>query len=166
MNWMDAFSDGKSARQLYCGSFPLGDLTAISDDEIIRHRRVATLELVQKHIHQRDMAELEPLLVMLLQLNYTTPGQLEALFSYMLMVGDTENPDAFISSLALRLPQHEEVPMTIAQKLQDKARKEGLEKGRQEGILLGEKKGGKQSVWRQGSRSLVRCWLTAWRKKR
>ncbi|MCU5772531.1 Rpn family recombination-promoting nuclease/putative transposase [Erwiniaceae bacterium BAC15a-03b] len=133
MNWLDAFSDAESARQLYCGHFPLVDVTVISDDDIIRHRRVAALELVQKHIRQRDIAELEPHLVMLLQLDYTTPEQLEALFSYMLMAGDTENPGLLISSLAQSLPQHEEILMTIAQKLQDKARKEGM--------LLGEQKG-------------------------
>ncbi|MFS2223220.1 Rpn family recombination-promoting nuclease/putative transposase, partial [Pantoea sp. B65] len=124
MNWMDAFSDTNAARQLYCGDFPLVDVTTISDDEIIRHRRIAAQELVQKHIRQRDMAELEPLLVMLLQLDYNTSEQLEALFNYMLMVGDTANPDAFISTLVQRLPQHGDIIMTIAQKLEEKARKE------------------------------------------
>ncbi|MFS2221376.1 Rpn family recombination-promoting nuclease/putative transposase, partial [Pantoea sp. B65] len=133
MNWMDAFSDTNAARQLYCGDFPLVDVTTISDDEIIRHRRIAAQELVQKHIRQRDMAELEPLLVMLLQLDYNTSEQLEALFNYMLMVGDTANPDAFISTLVQRLPQHGDIIMTIAQKLEEKARKEG--------IILGEQKG-------------------------
>lgn len=121
MNWLDAFNDGESARQLYCCEFPLVDVTSISDDEIMRHRRIAALELVQKHIRQRDMAELEPLLVMLLQLDFTTSEQLGALFNYMLQVGDTANPDTFISSLALRLPQHEDILMTIAQKLEEKA---------------------------------------------
>jgi len=123
MNWLGAFNDGEWARQHYCCGFPQVDVTSISDDEIMRHRRIAALELVQKHIRQRDMAELEPLLVMLLQLDYTTSEQLEALFNHMLQVGDTANPDAFISSLALRLPQHEDILMTIAQKLEEKARK-------------------------------------------
>jgi len=149
MSWLDAFSDVKSARQLYCGDFPLVDVTMISDDEIVQHRRVAALELVQKHIRQRDMADLEQQLVTLLRLDYTTPEQLEALFTYLLQVGDTANPERFICQLAQRLPQHEEILMTIAQKLEEKARKEGLEnglqqgleKGRQEGILLGEQIG-------------------------
>ena len=91
------------------------------------------LELVQKPIRQRDMADLEQQLVTLLRLDYTTPEQLEALFTYLLQVGDTANPERFICQLAQRLPQHEEILMTIAQKLEEKARKEG--------ILLGEQKG-------------------------
>ncbi|MDR3433230.1 MAG: ISNCY family transposase, partial [Rouxiella aceris] len=63
------------------------------------------------------------------------------LFTYLLQVGDTANPERFICQLAQRLPQHEEILMTIAQKLEEKARKEGLEKGLQEGMLLGEQKG-------------------------
>ncbi|NMP27452.1 Rpn family recombination-promoting nuclease/putative transposase [Rahnella sp. SAP-1] len=91
------------------------------------------LELVQKPIRQRDMADLEQQLVTLLRLDYTTSEQLEALFTYLLQVGDTANPERFICQLAQRLPQHEEILMTIAQKLEEKAR--------QEGILLGEQKG-------------------------
>ncbi|MDR3432157.1 MAG: ISNCY family transposase, partial [Rouxiella aceris] len=69
------------------------------------------LELVQKPVRQRDMADLEQQLVTLLRLDYTTPEQLEALFTYLLQVGDTANPERFICQLAQRLPQHEEILM-------------------------------------------------------
>ena len=105
------------------------------------------LELVQKPVRQRDMADLEQQLVTLLRLDYTTPEQLEALFTYLLQVGDTANPERFICQLAQRLPQHEEILMTIAQKLEEK---EGIllgeQKGRQEGLLLGEQKGRQEGI--------------------
>jgi predicted transposase YdaD len=34
---------------LYGSQFPLIDVTVMPDDEIVQHRRVALLELMQKH---------------------------------------------------------------------------------------------------------------------
>lgn len=39
----------------YSQAFTLNDITAMPDDEIMTHRRVAVLELIQKHIRTRDM---------------------------------------------------------------------------------------------------------------
>ncbi|MDR2688319.1 MAG: Rpn family recombination-promoting nuclease/putative transposase, partial [Azoarcus sp.] len=47
--WLDNFADPEAARTLYTHSFPLVDVTAIPDDEILQHKRIALLELVQKH---------------------------------------------------------------------------------------------------------------------
>ncbi|MDU1435913.1 MAG: Rpn family recombination-promoting nuclease/putative transposase, partial [Citrobacter freundii] len=53
--WLDEFDDPQTARQLYGSAFPLVDITVVSDDEIMQHRRMALLELVQKHIRERDL---------------------------------------------------------------------------------------------------------------
>lgn len=58
MNWLDHFEDSGTALQLYSTPFPLVDVTVIPDDEIMQHRSMAALTLVQKHIRQRDMAQL------------------------------------------------------------------------------------------------------------
>lgn len=129
MSWLEAFSEPELARQLYAGHFPLVDVTVIPDDDIMQHRRMAILELLQKHVHQRDLGELLEQLVSLLLAGYTTDDQLASLMNYVLQVGDTAVPEAFIRELAKRAPQHEEVLMTIAQKLEQ----QGIEKGRQEG---------------------------------
>lgn len=42
----------------YTQAFQLVDVTAIPDEEFIKHRRVAPMELVMKHIRTRDMPEL------------------------------------------------------------------------------------------------------------
>jgi predicted transposase/invertase (TIGR01784 family) len=137
MNWLQAFSQPELAGQLYGGNFPLVDVTVIPDDDIMTHRRIAMLELLQKHIRQRDLSELlEPLVTLLLS-GYTSQQQLTSLMNYMLQVGDTAAPEAFIRELAHRSPQHEETLMTIAQKLEQK----GRQKGMQEGMQLGEAKG-------------------------
>lgn len=53
--WLDEFANPKLARQVYAAAFPLVDITVIPDDEIVQHRRMALLELIQKHIRQRDL---------------------------------------------------------------------------------------------------------------
>lgn len=58
MRWLDNFADPETASQLYSGAFPLVDITVIPDDDIMQHRSMAALTLVQKHIRQRDMAQL------------------------------------------------------------------------------------------------------------
>lgn len=45
--WLDCFADPKLARQLYASAFPLIDVTVMPDDEIMQHRRMALLELIQ-----------------------------------------------------------------------------------------------------------------------
>lgn len=54
--WLDLFSDRALAEKLYTRDFPLADVTVIPDDAIMQHRRVALLELIQKHIRIRDLA--------------------------------------------------------------------------------------------------------------
>ena len=53
MRWLDNFADPETASQLYSGAFPLVDITVIPDDDIMQHRSMAALTLVQKHIRQR-----------------------------------------------------------------------------------------------------------------
>ncbi|CNC12592.1 putative transposase [Yersinia frederiksenii] len=120
MSWLQAFSEPTLARQLYGSNFPLIDVTVIPDDEIMTHKHIAVLELLQKHIRHRDLAELSDKLVMLLSNGYTTDDQLISMVNYMLQVGDTAAPEQFIRDLAHRLPQHEDKLMTIAQKLEKK----------------------------------------------
>ncbi|WP_445496148.1 Rpn family recombination-promoting nuclease/putative transposase [Photorhabdus sp. SF281] len=142
-NWLDSFDDPALAKEIYSGPFPLVDVTVIPDDEILTHKRVALLEMVQKHIRQRDMAELLQELVILLTYDYYTDEQLKSVLNYLLQAGDTADPEGFIRRLAEQSPRYEEVLMTIAQRLEHKARQEG----RQEGLQEGEKRGVLKVAW-------------------
>ncbi|CBW75002.1 Hypothetical cytosolic protein [Mycetohabitans rhizoxinica HKI 454] len=146
MRWLDSFEVPELASQLYAGGFPLVDVTVIPDDEIITHRRMAMLELLQKHIRQRDLATLVEQLASLLLAGYTTHEQLVSLMHYMLQWGDTTDPERFIRELALRSPQHEEVLMTIAQKLEQKGLERGRMLGREEGREKGREEGHKEAA--------------------
>ncbi len=46
--WMDCFEDKALAERIYTQPFRLADVTTLDDGEILQHRRMALLELVQK----------------------------------------------------------------------------------------------------------------------
>jgi len=50
-NWLQEFTDPKRAKNLYNSDFPLVDITVIPDEEIMEHRSMAALTLLQKHMH-------------------------------------------------------------------------------------------------------------------
>lgn len=58
MNWLDNFVDPQLAGKIYSQNFPLVDITVIADEEIMQHRSMAALTLIQKHIRQRDLTRL------------------------------------------------------------------------------------------------------------
>lgn len=135
--WLDEFDDPALAENLYGSSFPLVDITVIPDDEIADHRSMAALTLLQKHIHQRDLAELVDRLVPILLAGYLSSSQVISLVRYIVQAGDTSDAEAFVRELAQRVPQHGDALMTIAQQLEQK----GIEKGIEQGIQLGEQRG-------------------------
>jgi predicted transposase/invertase (TIGR01784 family) len=130
LNWLDEFADPQMAKTLYACPFPLIDVTVMPDDEIVQHRRVALLELMQKHIRQRDLSGITESLATLVMLGYTNRRQLRVLFHYMLQYGNSADPSVFLRRLARRLPQYEERLMSIAQKLKQEGRQEGRRESR------------------------------------
>lgn len=127
LNWTELFASPGTARKLYTGNFPLIDVGAIDDDQIMKHRRMALLELMLKHAQTRDLAELTEHLV--------------TLMNWMLQTGDTSRPEAFLEELARRSPQYEAIFMTIAQKLEQKGLEKGIQLGEQRGEQRGIEKG-------------------------
>ncbi|WP_196208697.1 Rpn family recombination-promoting nuclease/putative transposase [Citrobacter sp. Res13-Sevr-PEB04-36] len=131
--WLDAFTDPVAAKQLYASAFPLVDITVVPDDDIMAHRRMALLELMQKHIRQRDLMELVEQLSTLLLTGCTNDTQLQAMFNYILQSGDESRFTEFMQEMAQRVPQHKERLMTIAERLRLDGVQEGLQQGLQQG---------------------------------
>ena len=154
MCWLAGFADPDIARRVYGEDFPLIDITSTPDDEIMRHRRVAMLELLQKHIRQRDLMDLHEQLVRLLALGYTSRRQLKTLLHYLLQAGNAADPVAFLRHLAQNVPRrpHKETLMNIAQFLEQRGHqqglKQGLEQGLQQGIEQGIEQGEQQTAER------------------
>ncbi|MGX9308952.1 Rpn family recombination-promoting nuclease/putative transposase (plasmid) [Pantoea ananatis] len=135
--WLDEFTDPALANRLYSTAFPLVDVTIIPDEEIAEHRSMAALTLLQKHIHQRDLAELVDKLVPILLAGYLSSSQVVSLIHYIVQAGETADAEALVRELAHRVPQHGDALMTIAQQLEQK----GMEKGMEKGIQLGREEG-------------------------
>ncbi|MCW1873354.1 Rpn family recombination-promoting nuclease/putative transposase [Erwinia sp. INIA-01] len=141
MSWLQAFSDPQRAAQLYGGDFPLVDVTVIADDEIMQHRRMAILELLQKHIRQRDLSELLEPLVTLMFAGYTGEEQLKPLFNYMLQVGRTPSPHAFAQELSRRTSGYKEGMMRLAEWFEQNGNQFFFEQGEEKGIEKGMERG-------------------------
>jgi conserved hypothetical protein (putative transposase or invertase) len=111
MRWLDAFAEPEIARVLYDGVLPLVDLTVLSDDDIMGHRRIALLEFLQKNIRRRDLMEMTENLLRLLRAGYTTDSQFRALIHYLAETGRTTQPEAFFRQLAGGMTPREEKMM-------------------------------------------------------
>ena len=130
-DWLQEFDDPALAGRLYGAPFPLVDVTVIPDEEIMHHRSMAALTLLQKHIHRRDLADLLDRLAATLMAGHLTGQQLVSLINYLVQAGETDDAEAFVRNLAQKVPQHEDELMTIAQQLEQK----GVDKGRIEGKM-------------------------------
>jgi len=139
--WLDEFEDPSLAENLYGSTFPLVDVTVIPDEEIMGHRSMAALTLLQKHIHQRDIATLTDRLATLLMADYLSSPQVTALIHYLLQAGESADSEAFVRELAQRVPQHGDALMTIAQQLEQKGIEKGIQLGEQRGIEKGRNEG-------------------------
>lgn len=87
----------------------------------MQHRRIAILELLQKHIRQRDLMLLLEQLVTLIDEGYTSGSQLVAMQNYMLQRGHTEQADLFYGVLRDRETGGKSM-MTLAQWFEEKGR--------------------------------------------
>ncbi|WP_010253960.1 Rpn family recombination-promoting nuclease/putative transposase [Pantoea agglomerans] len=139
--WLDEFEDPSLAENLYGSTFPLVDVTVNPDEEIMGHRSMAALTLLQKHIHQRDIATLTDRLATLLMADYLSSPQVTALIHYLLQAGESADSEAFVRELAQRVPQHGDALMTIAQQLEQKGIEKGIQLGEQRGIEKGRNEG-------------------------
>lgn len=150
LRWLDGFQQSAQAESLYTGAFPLIDITCLPDETIMQHRRVAMLELLQKHVRQRDMLELQEQLVRLLALGYTSSAQLKTLLNYLLQAGHTADPAAFLHALAHRTNdhQHKETLMNIAQFLREEGKAQGISQGLSQGLSQGRAEGIEQEALR------------------
>ncbi|QZN96630.1 Rpn family recombination-promoting nuclease/putative transposase [Symbiopectobacterium purcellii] len=134
-NWLQLFDHPALARQLYSEDFPLVDVTIISDDDIMQHRSMAALTLIQKHIRERDLSDLMDRLVTIMLTTNMTRQQVISLINYMVQAGNTSNAEAYVRQLAQRVPQHGDELMTIAEQLEQKGIEKGSKEGRREATL-------------------------------
>uniref|UniRef100_A0A3B0M7V2 Transposase (putative) YhgA-like domain-containing protein n=1 Tax=Arsenophonus endosymbiont of Trialeurodes vaporariorum TaxID=235567 RepID=A0A3B0M7V2_9GAMM len=140
-DWLDCFSGRDIAEKIYTKPFKLVDVTTLDDGEIMQHKRMALLELIQKHIRRRDMTELVNEIVKLLSYHYYNDNQVITMFNYLIQEGNTKKPMEFITEIAKKSEKHEGAFMTIAQKIEEIGLKKGIQQGKLEGLKEGMQKG-------------------------
>ncbi|EPO7880271.1 TPA: Rpn family recombination-promoting nuclease/putative transposase, partial [Escherichia coli] len=119
MNWLDGFADPALTQQLYTRSFPLVDLSVLSDEEILTHKGIALLELVQKHIRTRDglMAVL-PIIAQIINSQHNTVDQVRSVIEYIAYQGYILDESRFFSQLIALSPEYKTMLTTIAEQLE------------------------------------------------
>ncbi len=118
----------------------------IAVDDLMTHRSMAALTLVQKHIYHRVIISLPDRLVTLILNKSMTAQQLTSLVSYVIQVVKNADAEIFLHLLVKRLPKFKERLMTLAQHLEQKTRNIGLKTGIEAGIKKGINKGIKQDI--------------------
>ncbi|MDR0219674.1 MAG: Rpn family recombination-promoting nuclease/putative transposase, partial [Enterobacteriaceae bacterium] len=127
--WLDCFAFSERATNLYSQPFSLIDLSVISDEEIMTHKSIALLEMVQKHIRCRDILEWLPQLIQIINAGHNSVEQRNVILRYILLNGHTLNHPQLVHQLIEQTPENKEMVMTVAEQLRQEGRIEGIEKG-------------------------------------
>ncbi|HGJ5866181.1 Rpn family recombination-promoting nuclease/putative transposase [Arsenophonus nasoniae] len=155
-DWFDCFSGRDIAERIYTKPFKLVDVTTLDDGEIMQHKRMALLELIQKHIRKRDISELLDSIVNLLSYNYYTDNQVITMFNYLIQEGNTKKPMEFITEIAKQSEKHEEALMTIAQQIEEIGIKKGLQQGMQQGKMAEKKEIARQLLKKGVEKEIIK----------
>lgn len=142
---IDSFEDKEFAKQYFFAEPFLVDLSQIPDESLCEDKTAGPLAIVQKHIFNRDLANIAQALVKLIQSNHI---QLEhelfnSLVYYMLSQGDTSDVQQVIDTL-LTIDSHREDVMNAAQQLEQQGLKKGLQQGLEQGLQQGMQQGMQQ----------------------
>ncbi len=125
----DLFTAPELAKKFQFKPIQLVDLTTIPDDELLRHRYAAVMEMLGKHIYARDLIPMVKRLIkqgLLVEIRSIDSGEyLRLTVNYILSKGETQDKTRIIELLTDALPEDRGDIMTIA----DALRQEGYEIG-------------------------------------
>ena len=82
MNWLDEFEDRELAEHAYGHPFKLVDVTVLPDKAILTHKSIAAMEMVQKHIWDRDLAQSLQPITLAMRMAELTVEQVRSLVTY------------------------------------------------------------------------------------
>lgn len=131
----DNFAQTELAKRYFMKPFKLVSLNELPDNTIRRHKAVAALEMVQKHVHDRDMQQAFNTMLengLLLQVVEQGGNYFQLLLQYSLNQGQFREPEQFLNSLIEHFPEQEKNVTTAAQYLENKGREQGMQQGKVE----------------------------------
>jgi predicted transposase/invertase (TIGR01784 family) len=136
----EIFADPELYVKFPLGKFKLVDLTMMNEDEILKHGKLALLEMLAKHIHDRNFMEAIKFIVAAFQLGHNlemNKGLVHAAFNYLINAREMDEIKDLLIELERNVPEYKEDFMTYAESL----KREGMQLGKQEGMQLGEQRG-------------------------
>ncbi|MDE9536823.1 Rpn family recombination-promoting nuclease/putative transposase [Xenorhabdus bovienii] len=134
--WTQCFSLPELAEEMYFNPFPLVDVTVIDDNELVNHRKIAVMELAMKHKNLREGFQVVTrLLADALKQNYNSDNDVVTIMNYLFVTMDSPHFEQVIQQLIEQVDSHQEVIMNIAQRLQEKGRKEGIQQGERQALI-------------------------------
>ena len=88
---------------------------------------------------ESGMVELVDRLASIFLAGYLSSSQVISLVPFIVQTGETSDAEAFVRELAMRMPQHGDALMTIAQQIEQKGIEQGMQLGEQRRIEKGER---------------------------
>jgi predicted transposase/invertase (TIGR01784 family) len=128
LNLADLFENRDFARAMPLGNFKLIDLTITSDADILQHKKVALLEMVQKHVVQRDFKQAMSSIIEALHLAHDiklSNDIVGSVFVYLMNTLETDEVDELFNTIKLKVPYYEENIMTYAESKKQEGKQEG-----------------------------------------
>jgi predicted transposase/invertase (TIGR01784 family) len=132
---IDCFEDPEFAKEHFFDNPLTVDLNLTSDEEIYKHKKLAFLEIVQKHIFSRDLDYIADHIAKLVKITQPEHDLFNSLVYYMLLKGEATNVNSVIEKLKT-IENYEEDVMNAAQQLKQQGLQQGREEGREEGEYL------------------------------
>jgi predicted transposase/invertase (TIGR01784 family) len=156
------FADYELYSRLPLGKFNLVDLTIIEDNEILQHGKLALLEILLKHIRERDFFEVVATVVRAFQIAHDANiniALINGAFSYVVHAREEDEIKELIKQIELQAEYYTEDIMTYAEALLKRGREEGMQEGMQKGKHEG-KQEGKQEAYRDIAKSMLKAGIS------
>jgi len=128
-NIIDCFDNPVLAKKHFLKPFNVIDLNKLSDTRLMRDKTLAGLELLQKHVYARDLAQtLETMLEkgVFVAMHEFDGEYLYSVLKYLVNTGEIKQPEQFFEKLTEQFPGDKRV-MTIAQYYEKKGVQEGMD---------------------------------------
>ena len=128
----DLFADKELFKQIGLGNFKLVDLTISEDSEISQHKKLAFLEIIVKHIHDKNLDAIIKAF-QIAELYQINPALIQGAIYYILSGREREEIARLVAELKQNMPKYGEDIMSYAEELRLEGIQLGEQKGRQEG---------------------------------
>lgn len=130
----DMFADKELYQKAPLGTFGLIDLTVKEDEELLRHKKLALLEVTLKNIRKRDFNQAVDGLVQALQIAHAeniNDSLVDGFISYLANAKESQELIPLFKKIKKEVPFYEDKIMTYAEELEQRGKQRGEQIGEQ-----------------------------------